>query len=453
MNRKVITVALAFVGLVVGAGFASGKEIIQYFVGFGIHGMWAVLLTLAILAIAGYAILQLASFFLANDHNSVLSEISSPITSRTFDVLITLTLFSMGFVMIAGGGTTLNQQFGLPVWIGSAVITLLVILVGMLDVDRVTAIIGAITPFVIVLIGGAAIWAFTHIDYPLAELNTMALDIGSTLPNWWISSTNYVALALAMAVSMSIVMGGQIRDPKIAGKGGMYGGLIFGLLILVSAAALFVQIDKVGTSDMPNLMLLNQIHPALGVVMAFVVFGMIFNTAIGMYYALASRFSGGNPKRFKILLISMALVGFAISFVGFTTFVNYLYPVIGYMGMLLILLLVVNWFRSRHEIHEESQRRQTIRTMLRHLLRRDKKFTDTHADKLAEAIEESHIENEDLQAGSVIAVVEELEAEGIAYDHPSSFDFEEITNVELEDSALEGCCDDPDAQAPEEPAK
>ncbi|WP_072344322.1 YkvI family membrane protein [Actinomyces urinae] len=437
MNRQVITVAMAFVGLVVGAGFASGKEILQYFVGFGVQGMWAVTLALIIFGIAGYAILQLGSFFLASDHKRVLTEVSPPITSRFFDILITLTLFSMGFVMIAGGGTSLNQQFGLPVWVGSVIITVLVILVGMLDVDRVTAIIGSITPFIIVLIVGAAIWSYTHIDYSFAQLNDMAIEVGSTLPNWWISATNYVALALAMAVSMSIVMGGQIRDPRVAGRGGMLGGIIYGLLILIASSALFTQIDKVGHSDMPTLMLLTSIHPAFGTVMAFVVFGMIFNTAIGMYYALASRFSKGDPKRFRIWLVSMALIGFVISFVGFETFVSYLYPVIGYAGMLLILLLVVHWVRSREDIREEVARRMAIRKLLRRLMRHDKHFHQGHADQLADAIEQSPVDNSDLQTSSVLEVVDELEDEGLAYNHPATIDFEEITNVELEEDALD----------------
>lgn len=437
MNRQVITVAMAFVGLVVGAGFASGKEILQYFVGFGVQGMWAVTLALIIFGIAGFAILQLGSFFLASDHNRVLTEVSPPITSRFFDILITITLFSMGFVMIAGGGASLNQQFGLPVWVGSVIITILVILVGMLDVDRVTAIIGAITPFIVVLIVGAAIWSYTHVDYSFAQLNDMALEVGSTLPNWWVSAANYVALSLAMAVSMSIVMGGQIRDPRVAGRGGMLGGIIYGMLILISSSALFAQIDKVGHSDMPTLMLLTSIHPAFGTVMAFVVFGMIFNTAIGMYYALASRFSKGDPKRFRIWLISMALVGFVISFVGFETFVNYLYPVIGYAGMLLILLLVVHWVRSREDIREEIARRMAIRNLLRRLMRKDKHFHQGHADQLAEAIEQSPVDNSDLQTSSVLEVVDELEDEGLAYDHPTTIDFEEITNVELEEDALD----------------
>lgn len=442
MNRQVLTVAMAFVGLVVGAGFASGKELIQYFVGFGIQGMWGVVLALVILGISGLAILQLGSFFLATDHKLVLSEISRfSITSTLFDILITITLFSMGFVMIAGGGTSLNQQFGLPVWVGSVIITALVIAVGMLDVDRVTAIIGTITPFIVVLIVGAAAWAFTHIDYSFSELSSIATGVGSTLPNWWISAANYVAMALAMAVSMSIVMGGRVSDPTVAGRGGMLGGVVYGLLILVSASALFAQIDKVGTSDMPTLMLVNRIHPVLGTVMAFVVFGMIFNTAIGMYYALASRFSRGNPKKLRIWLVAMALVGFAISFVGFTTFVNYLYPILGYAGMLLILLLVAHWVRNRGDIREEADRRVTIRKLMRRLLRSDKHFHQKHATQLAEAIEDSPVDNTELQSGTVLAVVDELEAEGLDYDHPATVDFGEITNVDLEEDVLEALPD------------
>ena len=40
MVKRAIGIALAFIGLVVGAGFASGQEISQYFVAFGLSGIW-----------------------------------------------------------------------------------------------------------------------------------------------------------------------------------------------------------------------------------------------------------------------------------------------------------------------------------------------------------------------------------------------------------------------------
>lgn len=40
MAKKTVTIALAFVGLLVGAGFASGQEVVQYFISFGTMGLW-----------------------------------------------------------------------------------------------------------------------------------------------------------------------------------------------------------------------------------------------------------------------------------------------------------------------------------------------------------------------------------------------------------------------------
>ena len=53
--RTVLMTAQAFVGLVVGAGFATGQEVIQYFISFGAIGiptwMGAGLMTLRVLAV------------------------------------------------------------------------------------------------------------------------------------------------------------------------------------------------------------------------------------------------------------------------------------------------------------------------------------------------------------------------------------------------------------------
>ena len=36
MNKKIITIMLAYVGVLTGAGLASGQELMQYFVSLGI---------------------------------------------------------------------------------------------------------------------------------------------------------------------------------------------------------------------------------------------------------------------------------------------------------------------------------------------------------------------------------------------------------------------------------
>src|SRR5699024_12060532 len=73
--------------------------------------------------------------------------ISSLSLHDALPIFIIFTLFGVGVVMVAGAGSTLHQQFGLAPFIGSLLMTVLVICTVMLNVKKVIAIIGSITPF------------------------------------------------------------------------------------------------------------------------------------------------------------------------------------------------------------------------------------------------------------------------------------------------------------------
>ena len=129
------------------------------------------------------AILQFGSYFQAKEHTAVLSRISGKTMSWLLDVATVVTLFAIGFVMFAGGGSNLEQQFGWPVWVGALLMLVLVLVTGMLDVDKVSKIIGAVTPFVIVFIVFVTVWTLFTADYDVAGLNVAAQEIQTTLPN------------------------------------------------------------------------------------------------------------------------------------------------------------------------------------------------------------------------------------------------------------------------------
>lgn len=358
MFREILRVALAFVGIIVGAGFASGQEVVQYFVGFGINGLWGVLLSALVMTVMAMIILQLGSYFRATEHGEVFDRVSYPIFSRLLDLGVIITLFSTGFVMFAGAGANLNQQWGLPTWVGALVMVALVLVSGLLDVNRVTTVIGAITPFIIFFITLASVYVIIFWDHPpVGDLDTAALAIGSNLPHWAVAAVNYVGFNLMVAVSMAIVIGGAMFNPRVAGYGGLGGGLIYSFLLVVSAVTLFLAVHAVGDDDMPMLTLVGEIHPWLGQIMAVVIFGMIFNTALGMFYALAKRLQAWRGGSFFGIYAVTVLVGFAMSFFGFRNLVGYVYPVLGYIGLLLIAVMLVAWFRSRTSIAEESDRR------------------------------------------------------------------------------------------------
>lgn len=60
--------------------------------------------------------------------------------------------FVIGFVIIAGAGANLKEQFGFPTWLGALIWTFLVIVVSFLDFEKITGVIGIFTPIIIVMI-------------------------------------------------------------------------------------------------------------------------------------------------------------------------------------------------------------------------------------------------------------------------------------------------------------
>lgn len=416
MLKQTIIIALAFIGLVVGAGFASGQELLQYFVSYGIAGIWGAVGAAVLFGVTGFAILQLGSYYRATEHRTVFDNVAHPIVSRALDVFTSFTLFTIGFVMLAGAGANLNQQFGLPTWVGALLMLGLVIGCGFLDIDKVTRVIGGITPFIIVFIIIASIFSFTTAEQTISELAPVAQSLDSPLPNIVLSSANYVGVAMALAVSMAIVMGGNLFSLRAAGYGGLAGGGAFGVLLVVAVLALFSKIDMVKDSPMPMLELVNQVHPVAGFLMSIVIYAMIFNTAIGVYYALAKRVA--KPRRFVPTLAGVATIGFALSFLGFETLVGVMYPIIGWVGVIMLAILTYAWFTMREELRREQRIRRKARRLIWRKWNRKQSFTAKHDAELVATLDASAVDSKDLHRGLSHDVVADIEADEDAEVEP-----------------------------------
>lgn len=355
---------MAFIGVLVGASFASGREALQYFVAFGNWGVLGAILTSLAMMVSGVTILQLGSYHRAKEHTSVFVAISGPVTARILDVATMITLFCIGFAMFAGAGANLEQQFGWSVWIGAVIMLALVLATGLLDVGKVTFVIGAITPFIIVLIAIATLWTIFTAQPDFATLHEQAQEVPTTLPNWWVAAINNLGLNVIVVVSMAIVIGGNFLDSREVGIGGIVGGFVFLFLLAVLVGSMYLTVDVVMDSEMPTLAMITDIHPSLGVFMALAIYGMIYNTAIGMFYALAKRLTRGRPQYFYRVYVITVLIGFVLSFIGFSNLIGWVYPILGYMGILMMVIIGWAWLKNRSNLETETELRRRARELL-----------------------------------------------------------------------------------------
>lgn len=354
--KKVLRIASAFIGIIVGAGFASGQEILQYFTSYGYAGTIGAIIATAIFAYMGMMLTKLGTRMKATSHKEAIYRVSGKWLGLIVDYVIIFTLFGVGVVMIAGAGSIPSQQFGLPSVLGTILMSVLVVATILMNVEKVVNVIGSITPFLIATVVLVAVYSIATMDGGLSSLDATAKAQDSVvessflfLPGWFISALNYVSFNIAVGASMSLLMGGNEDNERTSSIGGLLGGLSLGLMIVLSHLAIFSKVDIVANVDMPMLKLVDDIAPGLGVLFSIVLFGMVFNTAISMFFSLAARFTTVGTKQHKQFVFTVGAVALALSFVGFTDLVAIFYPLIGYMGLFLIAALITAPFRLSKE--------------------------------------------------------------------------------------------------------
>ena len=360
LTKRRWIIALAYVGALTGAGLASGQELLQYFVTFGYSGLAAVCMVGLLHWAFGGITVALGSYFMARDQNQVLDQIGPAIVTKILDLGLMVDCFVLGFVMIAGAGSNLNQQFGLPIWMGALLCAVLVFVCSLFDFQKVSVVIGSFTPFIVGFISLAAIYVFFFTPIDFSSSVRITKTVPTTLPNVWISLTNYFAMCLMTGASIAFVLGGEEYDSKTAYQGGRIGGFLVGLVTVLETFTIFLSISYVKDSDLPMLTLLTRINAKLGLVMAILIYGMIFNTAISLYYALARRLTGKKPQLFIPAMGALVSIGYGLSFFGFKALVSIVYPLIGYVGFILIAALLISWAQSKQKVKWEWKRRRSI---------------------------------------------------------------------------------------------
>lgn len=214
MNKKSLVIMLAYVGVVTGAGLASGHELLQYFVSLEIPGLIGEGVVGLLHTLIGGVLLQLGSHYMATDYSEVFGEITNKYMSKFMDYSLIFTCFVIGFVMIAGAGSNLNEAFGIEKWIGQVICARLIIIIGMKDFEKVSKIIGAFTLLIIIFTLIGSLYTFFNYNPNWNHLNNMAIELPSNFNSVIFSTFNYYGMCLMCGVSMGLFRWRRTKHPR-----------------------------------------------------------------------------------------------------------------------------------------------------------------------------------------------------------------------------------------------
>lgn len=118
MNRTSLLsafgVASTLVGAVIGAGFASGQEVVSFFHPLGRSAPAGLTVAALVLAAGGVLVVKSASTLKARDYGALIRLTAGPRFGSVLDALVSAFLFLTLSVTVAGGAAILHGSYGVP---------------------------------------------------------------------------------------------------------------------------------------------------------------------------------------------------------------------------------------------------------------------------------------------------------------------------------------------------
>lgn len=105
---SILRYAGTYIGAVIGSGFASGQEPLQFFASYGYWGFLGAILVIVLFAWYGYLFMAAGYKLQTSTHQPVLNYLCGNVVGRIFDWILTFFLFGVLAIMISGGGAALG---------------------------------------------------------------------------------------------------------------------------------------------------------------------------------------------------------------------------------------------------------------------------------------------------------------------------------------------------------
>ena len=352
-----IGVASVWMGTHFGPGVASGTQLNQYYVGFGIPGIIMTLVAMALLGFALYCSMEFSRIYKAYDYESWVTKLfNNKYVVILFDVSFFVTIISAAGGSLNAIATLLQDFWGINYWVGVGIVIVVSMLLCAFGAELVRKS-SAYMMFVVVgvlLLIMALVIAAGDADLKGAVENQAAnLGADMSASNWlkalWqaIIYGSFQATIVANIASVADTLPDRRESRRAAITGYIANtGL---LLVLCMMLFSFTNVYAVTNEALPFYSILARLNMGwLTTVYIIVVFIAVISTVVGFAFAGVARFGKyyrptgrkhlAHPLRDALFVLVLLAACAAISQVGIMNLVKYGYSLLGYINLFVIIL-------------------------------------------------------------------------------------------------------------------
>ena len=340
---NILRVVFVIIGTLIGAGFASGQEVYLFFYSYGIKGIIGIFISSIMMGIIIYKTLILVKENDINNYKDLLNLLIKKEDKKNFlnikktiNIVINMFILITFFIMIAGFGAYFEQEIGINSLIGSSVLAILCFIVFRTNQKGVVKVSEILVPILIVFITIISILNLKDFDIN----NIKNYFINNKSYNFLLSSIVYCSYNSILLIPVLITLKNYINNRRKV----ISISVISTIIIVLLSISLFFILTKVDVDisklEMPAVYVVSRMSKIFVIIYGFIIQGSIFTTAVSLGNSFLQNVSK-NKKSYTHIAVIMCITSIAISKIGFSNLINFLYPIFGYLGIIQIVRLIL----------------------------------------------------------------------------------------------------------------
>ena len=317
---------LVIIGTIIGAGFASGKEIFTFFNVYGKLGLLGLMVSQVLIC---FVIYKTFCIILKEDIISYPDFISKTITKSPFinsvicNIMNIFLLISF-IVMVAGFAAFFSQELKLSYMFGAFLISVLCFLTFLGNIDGIVKVNKLFIPLLILII----------LLLGITNLKCFVCFNFYTLPtsyNWLISTFLYSSYNLVILIPILISLKKYVKTIKDAKLIAIFTTFFLCLMSMILFFLLNYNFIEIANLELPIIYIASKLSILFKYICSFAILGAIFTTAISSGYSFLTTLNIKNRKKYFFVSALICIVSILLSNIGFSNLLNILYPIMGFL--------------------------------------------------------------------------------------------------------------------------
>ena len=341
---KVLQVAFTYIGTIVGAGFATGQEILQFFTEYGKWATLTIVLSSLLFVWLGTKMMLIAHDTGANSYEDLNGELFGKKAGKWISFFTLFVLIGVNSVILAGAGSVFVKNLHLSFQTG-VLITLIgtYLLLGR-GIKAILQLNSIIVPFMLLL---SLMILISTVHHPSAS-NFIRLEPDRSMFATWLSPLLYTSFNLAMAQAILVPLGSQLKDRNVIKYGGMIGGIGIGCMLMTAHFAMSAYMPGIQQFEIPMGSIAFALGAAIQIIYVILIFMEIFSTFVADIYGITLQVRQHLQVSPKLITLFIMLTCYLVSQFGFSSLLSILYPIYGMLAVIWVFHLIKSPLGSFH---------------------------------------------------------------------------------------------------------